>query len=88
MNKKNDSKVTFRFLDAQLLVKRVKVNPVFLDAHNTPLSAGALAKYHLSRVEVKTFTFASGSRTLSIDNAVLGSVPKNSCSLWSEIQIL
>jgi hypothetical protein len=61
MNKENDSKVTFRFMDAQLLVKRVKANSAILDAHNTALSAVALAKYNLTRVEIKTFTFASVS---------------------------
>jgi hypothetical protein len=76
MNKENDSKVSFRFLDAQLLVKRDKANPAILDGHITALSAGALAKYNLSRVEIKTYTFASGSRTLSIENTVLGTLPK------------
>jgi hypothetical protein len=40
MNKENDLKVRFRFLDAHLLVKRVKANTAILDAHNTALSAG------------------------------------------------
>jgi hypothetical protein len=76
MNKDSDSKVTFKFLDAQLLVKRVKANPAILAAHSTALHAGALAKYHFTRVEVRTFTYAIGSQSLSIDNAVLGTLPK------------
>ena len=30
----------------------------------------------MTRVELKTFTFSAGSKSLSIDNAVLGLVPK------------
>jgi hypothetical protein len=56
MNKDADLKVTFKFLDAQLLGKRVKANPAILAAHNTVLHAGALPKYNLSRVEIKNFT--------------------------------
>ena len=37
MNKDTYSKVIFKFLDAQLLVKRVKPNPTYLLAHNTTL---------------------------------------------------
>jgi hypothetical protein len=76
MIKDSDSKVVFKFLDAQLLVKRVKPNPAYLIAHTKALQAGAVPKYNLTSVEVKTFTFASGSQSLFIDNAVLGTVPK------------
>ena len=71
-----DSKAVFKILDAQLLVKRVRPNPVYLIAHNTALQAGAIAQYNMTRVEQKTFTHAKGSQTLSIDNAILGSIPK------------
>jgi hypothetical protein len=71
MNKDADSKIVFKFLDAQLLVKRVKPNPAYLVAHTKALQPGAIAKYLLSRVEVKIFTYASGSHSLSIDNAYL-----------------
>jgi hypothetical protein len=70
MAKDEDSKVSFKFLEAQLLVKCVKPNPAFLVAHTKALQTGAIAKYNLSRVKVKTFNFASGSQSLSIDNAV------------------
>jgi len=30
----------------------------------------------MTRVELKTITFSAGSKSLSIDNAVLGPVPK------------
>jgi hypothetical protein len=76
MNKDSDSKIIFKFLDAQLLVKRVKPNPAYLMAQNTALVAGAFAKYNLTGVEVQSFTFASGSESLSIDKAVLGTLTK------------
>jgi hypothetical protein len=76
MAKDADSKVTFKILEARLLVKHIEANPLILHAHNTTREAGGLAKYHLTSVEVKTFTFAAGSQSLSIDNAVLGHLPK------------
>jgi hypothetical protein len=76
MDKNEDSKVSFKFLNAQPLVKRVKPNPAFFVGYTKALQAGAIAKYNLSSVEIKTFTFASGSQSLSIDNAVLGTLPK------------
>jgi hypothetical protein len=76
MNIDADSKVNFKFLDAQLLVKRVKPNPAYLIAHTKALQARAFAKYNLTKFESKSFTFASGSQSLSIDNAVLGTLPK------------
>jgi hypothetical protein len=75
MAKDADSKVTFKIMEAQLLVRHIKPNAAILVAHNTTLNAGALSNYHLSSVEVKTFTFAAGSQSLSIDNAVLEPLP-------------
>jgi len=76
MSKEPDSKTTFKFLDAQLLVKRVKTDPVTPLAHVATLNTGALARHNMTRVELKTFTFSAGSKSLSIDNAGLGLVPK------------
>jgi len=70
------SKTTFKFLDAQLLVKRVKPDPVTPLAHIATLNTGALASYNMTGVELKTFTFSAGSKSLSIDNAILSRVPK------------
>ena len=70
------SKTTFKFMDAQLLVKRVKPDRVTPLAHIATLNTGALAGYNMTRVELKTFTFSAGSKSLSIDNAILGRVPK------------
>jgi len=73
---KADSTTVFKFLDAQLLVNRVRPSPALLLAQNTTLTRGALARYNLTRVELKTYTISSGSQSLSIDNAVLGPLPK------------
>jgi len=69
-------KTVFKLLDAQLLVRRVRPNPSILIAHNSTLSKGSPAHYNLTRVELKTFPFFAGSKSLSIDNAVLGPTPK------------
>jgi hypothetical protein len=58
VKKDADSTVEFKFLDAQLLVNRVRRNPAYLLAHNATLQAGGLARYHLTRVELKTLTFS------------------------------
>jgi hypothetical protein len=76
MNKTVDSKTTFKFLDAQLLVRRVRPNPAILIAHNATLHTGCIARYNLTRVQLKTFTFSAGLKSLSVDNAVLGPIPK------------
>ena len=55
-----DSNAVFKILDAQLLVKRVRPNPAYLIAHNTVLQEGAIARYNMTRVELKTFTYAKG----------------------------
>ena len=76
MNKTADSKVTFKFLDAKLLVKRIRVDPELLSALNTTLKEGGIARYKLTRVEIKTFAFPAGFTSLSMDNAVLRPIPK------------
>jgi len=70
-----DSRTTFKFLDAQLLVKRIKANPKIPMAHEAPLKT-ELALYPLTRVELKTFTFSAGPKSFSIDQAVIGRIPK------------
>ena len=75
MNIDADSKTVFKLLDAWLLVKRVKTDPTIPLAQNATLAKGPLARYNLTSVELKTFTFSSGAQSLSIDIAVLGPVP-------------
>ena len=59
------------------MVKLVRPNPAYLLAHNTALQAGAIARYNMTSVELKAFTFAKGLQSLSIDNAILGPIPKS-----------
>jgi len=53
------------------MVRRVQLNPLILFAQETALDCGALARYNMTRVDLKTFTFSAGSKSRSIDNALL-----------------
>ena len=75
-SKDADSNVVFKLLDPQLLIKRVRPISAYLLAYNTALQEGAIAKCNLTSVELKTFTFCSGSQSLSIDNVILGPIQK------------
>ena len=44
LSNKADSKVTFRFKEARLFVKRIRSNPAFLAAHNETLNTGFSAR--------------------------------------------
>ncbi len=83
MNKIADSKVTFKFLDAQQLVHHIKSNPATLLTHSVALHERGIARYNLNRLELRTFIFYIGSQSLSIDNAVLGPTLSVYYSLWS-----
>lgn len=61
--------------DATLMVRRVKINPGVLVAHAKALSK-ATAKYPITRVEVKAFTMHSGVIGDTLDNVILGQLPK------------
>ena len=76
MNKTADTKTTFKFLDAYLMVRRVQPNPVILEAKETAMESGALSRDNMKRIDLKTFTFSAWSKSRSIDNAVLGPLPK------------
>ena len=45
-------------------------------AHNSTVAKDALARCNLTRLELKTSTSSDGEQSLSIDNAVLGPIPK------------
>ena len=76
ISNKADSKVKFIFEEARLYVKRIRPNSKILTSHNEDLLKGYPAGYNFTRDELKTFTFSSGRRSLSMDNAVLGVLPK------------
>ncbi|KAL6420496.1 hypothetical protein ACFW04_013831 [Cataglyphis niger] len=71
----NDTASKIHILDASLLVKRAKISAGLLLAHARMLSK-VTAKYPLTRVEVKTFTIHSGVVAESLDNVMLGQLPK------------
>jgi hypothetical protein len=76
MNKTANSKTTFKFLNLKLYVQRVKASPDLLSAHNSTLTKRGFARYYLTIVELKTFTFPIGLKSLSMDNAFWGTIPK------------
>jgi hypothetical protein len=75
MNTATDSKTTFKFLDAKLFVTRTRANPQIPLANEAILKTD-FARYNLTRVELKTFSFSAGPQSLSINQAVLGCIPK------------
>ena len=75
--KKADTKGTFKLQEVLLYVKRIRPAPSILASHNEALLAGYPARYNFTRVELKTFTFCGGSHSLTINNAVLGVLPKS-----------
>jgi hypothetical protein len=76
MNMDSTSTTTFKFIDAELIVRRIKAEPKILLAHNKILSKGYFARYNLTTDELKTFAFSKRPQSLSINNAVLGVMPK------------
>ena len=71
MSTKADSTTKFQFLEAYLIVNRIRPNPSYLIAHNTNLAKCGLARHNLTKVETMTFTFSPGPKSLSIDNAFI-----------------
>jgi len=76
ISNKAHPKVKFVFKEARLYVRRIRSNAKILTSHNNALLKGYSARHNFTRVELKTFTCASGQRSLSLDNAVLGILPK------------
>ncbi|XP_020299232.1 uncharacterized protein F54H12.2-like [Pseudomyrmex gracilis] len=69
------SQTKVRIVDATLIIRRAKLSAGVLLAHAKMLSK-TTAKYPLTRVEVKSFTIHRGVVGESIDNAILGQLPK------------
>lgn len=61
--------------EANLLVRKNKINPTVLLAHSKTLESGS-AKYPITRVEVKAITIPSGIQGKTLDNVFLGQLPK------------
>lgn len=70
-----DTAGSVEIIEANLYVRKVKINPSILLAHARALSVTP-AKYPINRVEIKTLTIGSGIQSKSIDNIFLGQIPK------------
>lgn len=62
-------------IDANLFVRKVKINPSILIAHTKALAVST-AKYPITRVEIKTVTISRDIQSKTIDNLYLGQLPK------------
>lgn len=71
----NDGQCDLKIVEASLLVRRTKISPGVLLSHARTL-AKSTAKYPLTRVEVKAVSMHSGVHGETIDNIVLGQLPK------------
>lgn len=71
----SDSTSSIKIMEATLYVPHVTINPQVLLAHESVLRKQN-AIYPYSRIEVKTFVTPPGSKSLSLSNCVIGSLPK------------
>lgn len=63
------------FVEVNLFVRKVKINPSILIAHARALSITP-AKYPITRVEIKSVTIPADIQSKSLDNLFLGQMPK------------
>lgn len=70
-----DKKFKVQIMDASLIIRRARINPSVLLAHQKVL-ASTTAKYPITRAEVKVLTIPSGIQGKTLDNIFLGQVPK------------
>lgn len=70
-----DHNAHIEIIDAELFVRKVKINPSILLAHARALNITS-AKYPITRVEIKTFTIGKDIQSKSIDNLFIGQMPK------------
>lgn len=75
MAKSNDVKLKVSITDATLMVRKARINPSVLLAHQKVLTT-TTAKYPITRAEVKVLTIPSGIQGKTLDNVFLGQVPK------------
>lgn len=75
MDHTDDEKFTIHIKEASLIVRRVKISPGVMLAHANTLTK-ATAKYPINRVEVKAFTMHRGILGDTLDNVILGQIPK------------
>lgn len=65
----------FEITEAVLYARKVKISSATLLAHHKALNV-ATAKYPINRVDVKTITIPSTTRSRTLDNVYIGTLPK------------
>ena len=75
MDASADGKFRVQIKEASLMIRCAKISPGVLLAHANALSK-TTAKYPITRVEVKSFTMHAGILGDTLDNVVLGRIPK------------
>jgi hypothetical protein len=75
MTSEDDVDYRVKLIDANLKVRKVKVNPSISLAHEVALKKGP-AIYPIRRVECKSFIIPSGNPSLQKDNVFNGMIPK------------
>ena len=75
MDSSDDGKFNIKIKEATLIVRRAKISPGILLAHANSL-ARSTAKYPITRVEVKSFTMHTGILRDTLNNVILGQLPK------------
>lgn len=80
LKKDAESKMVYKFLDAQIKVNRVRATSSTLYAHNETLAKGNLTRYNLTRVELNYFTLPIGSQFQSIETQCWDPCP---CAFYS-----
>lgn len=70
-----DNKFKVHISSASLIMRKVRINPSVLIAHEKVL-ATTTAKYPVTRAEVKVLTIPSGIQGKMLDNVFLGQIPK------------
>lgn len=71
----NGEGATFEITDANLFVRKVRINPPILVAHARTLAI-CPARYPITRVEIKNITINAGVRSKTVDNLFIGQLPK------------
>lgn len=66
---------TFEITEANLFVRKVRINPSILVAHARTLAI-CPARYPITRVEIKTVTISAGIQSKTVDNLFIGQMPK------------
>lgn len=71
----SDAAASFEITEANLFVRKVRINPSILVAHARTLAV-CPARYPITRVEIKTITIPTGIQSKTVDNLFIGQLPK------------